>query len=120
MKIQKTDTMAVGLSGLCLVHCLALPVLGSIMPLMTTVAEAEWVHKVLVMLALPIALLAFAQTRRPATRLVFGTLASLGGVLLVAGAFVEALHDYETHLTVAGACCLAGAHLFRWNRHQQH
>ncbi|WP_206741168.1 MULTISPECIES: MerC domain-containing protein [Hyphomonas] len=120
MKIQKTDTMAVGLSGLCLVHCLALPVLGSVMPLMTTVAEAEWVHKALVMIALPIALLAFTQTRRPTTRLVFGALATFGGALLVAGAFVESLHDYETHLTVIGACCLAGAHLFRWNRHQQH
>ena len=50
----------------------------------------------------------------------FAAWAAFGGALLVAGAFVESLHDYETHLTVIGACCLAGAHLFRWTRHQQH
>jgi MerC mercury resistance protein len=114
----KADAVAVSLSGLCLVHCLALPVLGSILPLTSAVAEAEWLHKALVMLAVPVALLAFANTRRTLARWIFGSVATLGSTLLVAGAFVEPWHAYETQLTVAGACCLAGAHLYRWQQHQ--
>ena len=114
---MKTDAVAVGLSGLCLAHCLALPLLAAMLPVLGLLAEAEWVHQALVVLAVPIALFAFAQAANGQIRALFGLVAGLGASLLVAGAFVEALHDYETLLTVLGAILLAGAHLYRWQSH---
>ena len=50
------------------------------------------------------------------TSLIAGALIVVGFSLLVAGAFVEVLHDYETLLTVAGALVLATGHVVRWVR----
>ncbi|MEM1105092.1 MAG: MerC domain-containing protein [Pseudomonadota bacterium] len=108
------DVGAVGLSSLCLVHCLALPVLSAVSPVFGTMAEAEWIHQVLVLIALPISIAAMV---RGGGR-VFIALASAGLALLVASAFVEALHDYETPLTVLGASLLAAGHL--WRLFRQH
>ena len=44
------------------------------------------------------------------------TLIVTGLSLLMVGAFVESLHDYETHLTVIGAIILASGHVFHWAR----
>ena len=38
------DTVAIGLSGLCLAHCLALPIFASLLPIAGAWAEAAWVH----------------------------------------------------------------------------
>ena len=47
------DAGAVALSSLCLLHCLALPLLAAALPLFGVWAEAEWVHLVFVAIALP-------------------------------------------------------------------
>ena len=106
------DTSAIGLSTLCLVHCLALPIVAAGVPVLASAAEAEWVHRAFVLLAVPISFMAMA---RGGGR-VFTGLALVGLSLLITGAFVEQLHDYETPLTVAGALTLAFAHIFRWRR----
>ena len=59
------DPAAMALSGLCLVHCLALPALSLALPLMGVWAQAEWVHLVVIALAAPLAILAL---RARATR----------------------------------------------------
>ena len=51
------DAGAVALSSLCLLHCLALPLLAAALPLFGVWAEAEWVHLVFVAIALPLGLL---------------------------------------------------------------
>lgn len=48
------DAGAVALSSLCLLHCLALPLLAAALPLFGTWAEAEWVHLLFVAIALPL------------------------------------------------------------------
>lgn len=111
------DLGAMTLSGACLVHCLALPVLAISLPVAGLWADAEWLHQVFVGLAVLAsggAMLAELQHRRGA---VFIAQAALGLALLALGAFVEALHDYETVLTVAGALILALAHVWRLRRH---
>lgn len=113
------DTSAITLSGLCLVHCLALPLLATALPLASVLAEAEWVHKAFVITAIPISLYAMLQGRRDGVGAVFIGLASLGLALLTSAAFIESLHDHETALTVSGALCLATAHIFRWVRHSR-
>lgn len=107
------DGAAISLSGLCLVHCLALPVLSASLPIAGVWAEAEWMHKAFVVAALPFSLLALrAKGKTPGLSVLI-----LGGLsLLFAGAFVERLHEYETQLTVLGALALASGHSLRWLR----
>lgn len=111
------DGAAISLSGLCVIHCLALPLLAAILPIAGMWAEAEWVHKVFVAAALPLSGFAIARAFSARGQTVFIALALTGLSLLVASAFVEALHDYETLLTVAGALTLAAAHGWRWQAH---
>lgn len=110
------DTSAIGLSGLCLIHCLALPAVSAFLPAVGVLAEAEWVHQLLVLLALPVTVYAIIQQRALRKRTAFVLPASVGLSLLLAAAFAESLHDYETALTVAGAVVLASAHIWRWSR----
>ncbi|WP_367279801.1 MerC domain-containing protein [Hyphomonas sp.] len=113
------DATALSLSGLCVVHCLALPVLAAFLPLLGAWAEAEWVHKVFVVMALPVtgaALVRGMPRRGPA---LFAGLAISGLALLVTAAFVDAVHSLETPLTLVGACLLAAAHLWRWGQHRK-
>ena len=73
----------------------------------------EWIHKVLVLTALPITSL--AVMRHPGKAgLSFILPAVLGLSLLSAAAFVERVEEFETPLTTAGAVLLAGAHIRRW------
>ena len=113
------DMSAIGLSGLCLIHCLALPLLAAFLPVAGVVGENEWVHRALVVVAVPVSLLALVRNHdRPGFALRFGV-ALTGIALLIAGALVEALHDFETILTVAGGLVLASAHLLNWFSHSR-
>ena len=107
------DGVAISLSGLCLIHCLALPVVSAVLPVAGSWAEIEWINKAFVVAALPFSLLALASER--ATGIIGGLIAS-GFVLLAAAAFAEPLHDHETSLTLLGAVLLASGHVLRWNR----
>ena len=113
------DASAITLSGLCLIHCLALPFMAALLPLAGVVAEAEWVHKAFVLAALPLSGFAIVRGWNGGAGAVFILLAISGLALLIAGAFVEALHDHETRLTVIGALLLASAHVRRWLRHSR-
>ncbi|MEL6956326.1 MAG: MerC domain-containing protein [Pseudomonadota bacterium] len=108
------DASAITLSGLCLIHCLALPLAATSLAAAGALAEMEWLHKGFVVAAVPLTLFAIFRGRG---QVGFSLVAALGLGLLVAGAFVEALHDYETPLTVVGAILLASAHAWRWRMH---
>lgn len=103
------DGSAIGLSGLCLLHCLALPVAAGFAPLLGVWSEAEWVHLAFVALAAPISAgaLVLARPRRPAAI----ALAATGLGLLIAALF---FHEAETLMTVAGGLTLATGHLVNW------
>ena len=60
------DAVAISLSGLCLIHCLALPVLTGFLPLMGAWAEAEWVHLGFVGLAVPVSIWTLSRPPRAA------------------------------------------------------
>ena len=112
------DLSGISLSGLCLVHCLAMPILAAALPVLAVFSEAEWLHKAFVLLALPVAAIAAITLRAGRDKVGILALLVAGLSLLVTGAFVEPLHDHETSLTVAGAICLASAHIWRWMRHE--
>ena len=114
---QRLDATAVTISALCVVHCLALPLLAAGLPVLGALAEAEWIHKGLVLSAIPVSILAFTRTHRATGKVIgLALLAGLGLSILMSAAFIEAAHDYETPLTVTGASLLAIAHILRWRR----
>ena len=106
------DVAAISLSGLCLAHCLALPLIASLLPLAGAGAEAPWVHWAFALTAAPVSI--WTLTRRPrAWALGLGL---LGLAFLFAGAAAIPSHDAETLVTVIGGVILAGAHVLNWIR----
>lgn len=111
------DASAVGLSALCLVHCLALPALALMLPVLGLWAQAEWVHVAFVLIAAPVAVLSFIDlsTRRPRSW-PLAAAALLGLALMVAGALEFPVAADERVLTLLGGALLAGAHIGNWRR----
>lgn len=106
------DWAAVGLSGLCLVHCLALPFFVAVLPLLAQYSEGHLHAQMLVVvLPLSVAALALGYRRHRIGRIVIG--GCMGMLLLAVGATVA--HDEwgiiaDRAFTIAGAFVLAGAH----------
>jgi len=107
------DGLAVFLSGACIVHCLFLPVLISVLPVLESLVEREWVHQVMVLLALPVTGLALMNIMQ--RRFLISGFMFVGLGLLLSAAFISGLHDFETSLTVSGALILSGGHMMRWH-----
>ncbi|WP_298301915.1 MerC domain-containing protein [uncultured Erythrobacter sp.] len=108
----KSDSAATALSALCILHCLALPLLASTMPFLTVVAHAEWLHWLFAGLAAIIS--ASVPFRDVLARTAsFLVPAGLGITFLVAGLFAETLGTSETILTVIGGLLVAFAHVRR-------
>jgi hypothetical protein len=107
------DRAAVFLSGLCLLHCLAIPfalMLGPLMGQWLVTSETR-VHWILLALAVPISALALWRGfARHHNRLTVGL--GAGGLLLM---FIGVSHvlgeNWEIALTVVGVCALLAAHV---------
>ncbi|UAJ12757.1 MerC domain-containing protein [Polymorphobacter megasporae] len=109
------DRGAVGLSMLCLVHCLAFPVVVLALPTMGEILPRQWwVHPVIFALAVPMATIALVRgwsdhrDRRPVL------LGGLGLALLGLGLLAAEASAAEVLLTVAGGMIVAAAHLLNW------
>ncbi|MDQ1153399.1 MerC domain-containing protein [Brevundimonas sp. SORGH_AS_0993] len=118
MAIHRTgDAMGISLSGLCMVHCLALPLLVSLFPLAGAWAEAPWVHWVFAFMAGPLAAYVLSRPdtagRRDWLLIAAG---ALGVALLFFAAAELPTHEAETPMTVAGGLILAGAHIVNWRK----
>ncbi|MEO1245324.1 MAG: MerC domain-containing protein [Pseudomonadota bacterium] len=112
------DLYAAALSTLCLIHCLALPLLATMLPLAAHFAESELAHRVLVLLAAPVSLWVVWKAWPIEGSGLFIGAALTGLGLLLLGAFVAAVEVYEEPITVAGSLLLGSAHLWRWLRHR--
>jgi len=109
------DSAAVGLSGLCLLHCLALPFFAGALPLLMPFTESH-LHAQMLYFAVPLSVVAIGigYVRHRDPRVVLAAFAGLG--LLVVGATVAhgSLGVIADRLfTVSGSVVLAAAHL--WN-----
>lgn len=109
------DLLGLSLSGLCLVHCIAFPVVLAVLPAAAVVshdAHHHWLHVVLALVLVPIAfaslLPGFLRHRR-STVLYAG---ALGTAAIAAGAFLEASlgAGLANAITIAGSMSLVGAH----------
>ena len=112
----RLDMYAVGLSTLCLLHCIALPVLVTVLPAVALAAENELVHKALVVIAVPVSLRVVWKALPGDGNGLFVGAALVGLGLLLLAAFVEAASTYEQPITVAGGALLGSAHLWHWMR----
>lgn len=106
------DLIAAALSGLCIVHCLATPLLLALgsSGLLLGVFGSEWFHYLMIM---PIAALLVWSlpggwcVHRSKTPFMLG----LSGFLLLLAALM-APHEAETVLSVCGGILLVSAHLY--------
>lgn len=112
------DRFSIGLSALCLLHCLAIPLLISITPVVATFAFAdESFHIALIALVVPSSALALGLGCRKHRDLGIVGIGLIGLVILCMAAFSEALglgEVGETVLTVLGALVVASAHLINY------
>lgn len=107
------DGVGVVLSGLCLVHCLAVPLALSGLSLW---GVAHLIHWGLAWMLVPVAILAaipgYRVHRRPSVLVLFG----LGLAAILAALFWESLLGPLVHttMTMGGGVLLIGAHLLNW------
>lgn len=109
------DALAVGISGLCLAHCLALPVLAVAFPLLGVFSHSAWVHILFFCAAAPVSALALRATggwRHPGVRAFF----LLGITALAAGLPWGWPEVVEVILTSLGGASLVVAHLLNLRR----
>jgi hypothetical protein len=114
------DLSAVGISALCLIHCLALPLLVSLSPLIGVLAENELAHAAFVAAAAPVSAVALSRPRPDGIRpwwLAATASAAIG--LLLLGVIGWPNDDWEVPWTVAGALALAVVHLINWRQNGQ-
>jgi hypothetical protein len=114
------ERAAVGASLLCLVHCLALPLLLAALPALSRfLAIPEGFHVGLLFFAVPasgIALVA-GRARHGGTRPLLWGIAGLSFLAIAALALAET--RWETPVTVGGSLILAAAHISNWRlRHR--
>lgn len=109
------DRSAIGLSGLCLVHCLAFPVIVALLPAMAPILPQQpWVHSAILATALPLAGFALWRGWRRHRDLRPGFLGVVGLYLMGAGLALGEGRLMETVLTVIGGLLLASAHALNW------
>lgn len=109
------DSIAIGASALCLVHCLLLPMAMLLVPTLAALLTIpESFHAAVFAIAVPTSLAALwlgyrrHRFRRPAL------LAAIGLALLGAGLLAALSERAETALTVLGSILLALGHVQNW------
>lgn len=108
------DGLGVAVSGLCLIHCLALPILLALLPALSWLAPDEHIHQLLTVAAIPVALMALIPGYR-LHRSLATLLGGFGGLGMMVGAPVL-LPAYADAVSSTGAAILVTAHLC--NRYQ--
>lgn len=108
------DGVAVGLSALCLVHCLALPLIVAGLPFLAQFADGH-LHAQMLVVVLPLSVVALGLGYRHHRNLRIPSAGLVGMVLLAVGALVA--HDNwglmaDRAFTIAGALVLAAAHFY--------
>ena len=104
------DVAGLTFSGLCLLHCVALPTASVLLPALS-VGGAAWVHQAFAALALAATLAVIAGCRPVGA--CFLVAAGVGNASILWGAFGAHGEAAETLATVLGAGLLAAAHAVR-------
>lgn len=109
-----SDLIGVSLSALCLLHCLAVPLLLALLPALAGAwAEQEWVHQLLIVFAFLAVGAAMQRGLMVHQRWAPLMLALVGLGFLSASLIAPEGHWTEKLVTAIGALATASAHL--WN-----
>lgn len=125
MQHDTYDRFAIALSGLCAIHCIALPIAASLTPLlMSTVKHGSsmhefWFHQFILIFIIPISLFALVTGFRCHRKNIPMLLGGLGlSILVIVALFAEQLisqqmisYTGETILTVIGGIVHAAGHI---------
>lgn len=108
------DGAAVGLSALCLIHCLALPLVVAGLPFLAQFAEGH-LHKQMLVVVLPLSIIALGLGFRHHRNSRIVVTGIVGMALLTVGATVA--HEHwgllaDRTFTIFGALILAAAHFY--------
>ncbi len=108
------DQIAIALSAICIVHCLAVPVLVAVLPIAAvSFGEGQHFHGLMLGLVVPTSFFGFLLGFRLHRRSGLVVLGAVGVAVLIAAAFwghstwVEAV---EVSVSVGGSLLLATAH----------
>jgi len=108
------DGFALGASALCMIHCLALPLLMAALPMLADgLFAGEAFHLIVLALAIPTSGLALASCWRQ-HRAAAPLAAGCTGLAMMALALTAGSATGETAMTVAGSLLLAAAHIANW------
>lgn len=108
------DRIAIALSAICIVHCLAVPLLVALLPLAAiALGEAGHFHELMLWLVIPTSVLGFYLGYREHGRAGIGVLGVAGMVLLTAAAVWghgQWPRFAESGVSLLGSLALVGAH----------
>lgn len=109
------DSAAIGASVLCLLHCLALPLLFALLPALAgLVAVPESFHRVALLFAIPASAIALLGGYRRHGLPLPAAIGLIGLALMIWGALGGLALAAETGLTVLGSMMLASCHIWNW------
>jgi hypothetical protein len=111
--VSRLDRLGFALSGLCLIHCLLLPIIIAILPVMSSIIpEHEVVHFVMIAMAIPISGTAIFKGYLHHRVAAIPLIGAAGLLFLLIGALLGGAFDVP--VTVTGSLLLATAHLRNW------
>ena len=111
------DSIAIGASFACLIHCLALPLLLAALPAASQLLDIpESFHLMMLAIAIPTSTFALVSGYRTHGAVVPAILGFIGLSFMLIGAVWLDSKSIETALTVLGSLTLAMAHIGNWQR----
>lgn len=112
---RKWDGAAMGISALCLVHCVAPPLIAAFGPAVSRLLHLpEWIHLLAFLIAMPVTSLAIFKGYRHHGNGWPAVMAFAGVTLIGLGAIGGLLSFVEAGVTVSGSGILLIAHLRNW------
>ncbi len=108
------DRVAITLSGLCLIHCLLLPVVIVALPLLAQFNETHF-HVQMLIVVVPISLIAFALAyRRHGNKAIIAWGFAGIAIMFIGGTIAHANYGIlaDSLLTMTGSIILATSHYF--------
>jgi len=113
-KLKNKDSWGAICSGVCLMHCIATPLLiaGGSLGVVGVLASSEWVHQLVLVPVILFSVLSFPSAYKKHRHHMPGLLAIIGLFGLISA--VTYGHDFETVLTIIGASLLIVAHGWNW------
>lgn len=115
----QADTLAAAISSLCLLHCLALPLVLAFAPAIHGLQSGAihgptWLHWALIGIAIPASIHALRKGYAIHANPVPWKIATLGFMMVASGALAHGFSPIEQVLTVGGGAIIASAHWRNW------